>query len=126
MVDGRREEDRAITDSHKRLMDSFQDDDTECGSQRKTGSVPGRKVIKRRRIEGAARLFNDYFAEDAVYASKFRRRFRMNRPLFNRILEGVTAHDDYFVQKRNAAGQLGCTPYQKVTAASLACLWYAS
>ena len=41
----------------------------------------------------------------------------MSRELFLRIMNAVEAHDEYFVQKRNAANVLGLTCFQKVTAA---------
>ena len=41
----------------------------------------------------------------------------MSRHLFVRIMNVVEAHDDYFVQKRNAANILGLSCFQKVTAA---------
>ena len=41
----------------------------------------------------------------------------MRRPVFLRIMNAVEEHDDYFVQKRNAAGQLGLSCLQKVVAA---------
>ena len=41
----------------------------------------------------------------------------MSRPLFLRIMHAVENHDDYFVQKRNAANILGLSCLQKVTAA---------
>jgi len=41
----------------------------------------------------------------------------MSRELFLRIMNVVEAHDDYFVQKRNAANVLGLSCFQKVTAA---------
>jgi hypothetical protein len=41
----------------------------------------------------------------------------MRRTLFIRILNVVEQHDEYFVQKRNAAGKLGLSSLQKVTAA---------
>lgn len=41
----------------------------------------------------------------------------MKRDLFLRIMNVVEAHDDYFVQKRNAANVLGLSCFQKVTAA---------
>jgi hypothetical protein len=41
----------------------------------------------------------------------------MSKPLFIRIMNAVEAHDDYFVQKRNCAGVLGLSCFQKVTAA---------
>ena len=44
-------------------------------------------------------------------------RFRMSRSLFLRIMHVVENHDDYFVQKRNAANILGLSCLQKVTAA---------
>jgi hypothetical protein len=41
----------------------------------------------------------------------------MTKRLFCRILEAVTAHDEYFSQRPDAAHKLGCSPLQKVTAA---------
>jgi hypothetical protein len=41
----------------------------------------------------------------------------MNRNLFLRIMNAVEAHDNYFLQKRDAAGVLGLSCFQKVTAA---------
>ena len=41
----------------------------------------------------------------------------MGRTLFLRILQAVEQHDEYFVQKRNAAGILGLSSLQKITAA---------
>jgi hypothetical protein len=40
----------------------------------------------------------------------------MSRHLFLRIMRTVEDHDDYFVQKRNAANKLGLSCVQKVTA----------
>jgi len=47
----------------------------------------------------------------------FRRRFRMHRHLFCRILSKVEEYDPYFVQRRNCAGTIGLSSLQKVTAA---------
>ncbi|KAF8389027.1 hypothetical protein HHK36_025712 [Tetracentron sinense] len=75
-------------------------------------------TIQRDRVKGHERLYNDYFAENLVYSSiQFRRRFRMRRPLFLRIQSAIEAHDPYFILKRNAAGTLGLSSLQKVTAA---------
>jgi hypothetical protein len=41
----------------------------------------------------------------------------MRRPVFLRIMNVVEKHDNYFVQKRNAAGVLGLSSLQKVVAA---------
>lgn len=82
------------------------------------GSIKRRKYINRHRQEGHDNLMRDYFCEDPVYSDKlFRRRFRMKRELFLRIVNAVEAHDMYFVQKVDACHQLGLSPLQKVTAA---------
>ncbi|XP_012841572.1 PREDICTED: uncharacterized protein LOC105961854 [Erythranthe guttata] len=47
----------------------------------------------------------------------FRRRFRMHRPLFSRILSSVEAYDPYFVQRNDALGVSGLSSLQKVIAA---------
>ena len=41
----------------------------------------------------------------------------MTRRLFLRLVDAVVEHDKSFQQRRNAAGTLGCSPLQKVTAA---------
>jgi hypothetical protein len=42
--------------------------------------------------------------------------FRMNRPLFIRIMNTVEQHNDYFEQKRNTTHQQGLSCFQKITA----------
>ena len=81
------------------------------------GSVPGHRIIRRGRVEGHERLYHDYFAPNCVYDAFFRRRFRMGRPLFLRIVNGVEQYDPYFVQTTDAIGNLGLSSLQKVTAA---------
>ena len=74
-------------------------------------SATGRAYIDRDRAGGHQRLYNDYFAENPTYTDKFfRRRFRMRRHLFLRLVGALQQHDDYFVQKRDAAGILGLSP----------------
>ncbi|XP_024315725.1 uncharacterized protein LOC106866059 isoform X1 [Brachypodium distachyon] len=93
------------------------DANTRFNARRRRGSVPGRQVINRDTAGGHARLFEDYFAQHPVYGpSYFRRRFRMSRPLFFRIVKAVRERDSYFVQKKNAAGKLGLSSLQKATA----------
>ncbi len=41
----------------------------------------------------------------------------MRRDLFMRIHDAIISHDRYFVQERNAAGKLGHSSLQKMTAA---------
>jgi hypothetical protein len=82
------------------------------------GSVFCRQKLWRERIEGHNKLMRMYFNDDATFPeSYFRRRFRMSTGLFKRIAEEVARYDRYFVQRRNAAGELGHSTYQKVTAA---------
>jgi hypothetical protein len=82
------------------------------------GSVVGRKYVERHRASRHQLLFKAYFSETPMYGDRyFRRRFRMSRPLFLRILDDVQSHDDFFLQKRDAAKKLGLSPLQKVTAA---------
>ncbi|XP_042942877.1 uncharacterized protein LOC122277043 [Carya illinoinensis] len=87
-------------------------------SSRRRGNSQRRKFIRRDHVQGHERLFRDYFAENPVYPSNlFRRRFRMSRPLFLRILNEVESYDPYFVQRRDNAGRLGLSCMQKITAA---------
>lgn len=60
----------------------------------------------------------DYFIEHPVFPdSDFRQRYRMHRPLFERILTTVTQYDDFFIQKQDALGVMGLSPHQKLTCA---------
>ena len=49
--------------------------------------------------------------------SSLSRRYRMSRSLFLRIANAVEEHDSFFKQRRDAAGRLGLSPLQKITAA---------
>jgi hypothetical protein len=86
--------------------------------RKRGGSTNGRQEINRNRLEGHERLHNDYFSENPTYPDNFfRRRFRMQRSLFLRIVEDVCQDDEYFLQKRDAAKRLGFSSLQKVVAA---------
>ncbi|EEC80522.1 hypothetical protein OsI_22800 [Oryza sativa Indica Group] len=77
-----------------------------------------RKHIKRPREEAHQQLVNDYFSENPLYPSKiFRRRFRMSRPLFLRIVEALGQWSVYFTQRVDAVNRKGLSPLQKCTAA---------
>ena len=41
----------------------------------------------------------------------------MRIQLFEKILQDVVEFDEYFLQKRDAAGRLGFSPHQKLTGA---------
>src|SRR5215216_2053240 len=78
----------------------------------------GQQKIWRDMIDARNRLMRHYFVENPTYPeSYFRRRFRMSTELFRRIAEKLASHDRFFQQRRNAAGELGHSTFQKVTAA---------
>ncbi|KAI7945050.1 hypothetical protein MJO28_010745 [Puccinia striiformis f. sp. tritici] len=93
-------------------------DEAEAGRQR-GGSRPGRSANIQRNFEaGYQRLYKDYFAKNPLYNDyQCRRRFRMHRSLFLKIVNDVTEYDQYFVRKADAAGKLGLYSLQKITSA---------
>ncbi|KAK1616883.1 hypothetical protein QYE76_022400 [Lolium multiflorum] len=68
------------------------------------GSLSGRAAaLDRKRERGHDQLYNDYFQPTPLFPpALFRRRFRMSRPLFRRIMDGVKIYDDYFCAKVDA------------------------
>jgi hypothetical protein len=63
----------------------------ERASTSRHGSILGHQVIKRDYLQSQERLFRDYFAPDSVFPPRlFRRRFRMNRPLFFHLQSATT------------------------------------
>ncbi|XP_056842126.1 uncharacterized protein LOC130495088 [Raphanus sativus] len=77
-----------------------------------------RAYIERHREEGHILLWNDYFSETPTFPENmFRRRFRMNRPLFMRIVDRLSTEVEYFREKRDALGRISLSPLQKCTAA---------
>nr|XP_034569929.1 putative nuclease HARBI1 [Setaria viridis] len=107
------DDDFLISVTHVTVNANESDDET-----KHRGSIIGHRVLQRDRQAGHQRLYQDYFSDDPTYGhSYFRRRFRMRRTLFVRIWNAVEEHDEYFVQKRNAAGVLGLSSLQKITAA---------
>src|SRR5690606_29186964 len=60
-----------------------------------------RFYIERNREEGHVRLWNDYFSETPTYPEIFfRRRFRMNKPLFMHIVDRLSNEVQFFHPKR--------------------------
>ncbi|XP_057447104.1 uncharacterized protein LOC130740099 [Lotus japonicus] len=77
-----------------------------------------RRVIKRDREAGNERLMKDYFSENPVYTEElFRRRFRMRKHVFLRIVEALGSYNPYFLMSVDAVGRQGLSPLQKCTAA---------
>ena len=74
--------------------------------------------VKRDRQEAHDRLYKDYFAEDSIYnETHFRRRFRMRRHLFLRIVGALESRFEYFQLRYDGLGGRGLSPLTKCTAA---------
>ncbi|OEL38610.1 hypothetical protein BAE44_0000372, partial [Dichanthelium oligosanthes] len=85
--------------------------------RRRRGSVPGHLVIDRNHAAGHARITADYFNDNPVYTYyHFRRRYRMRRPLFLRIMAAMTQKDEWFLCRPDATGKMGLSSFQKCIA----------
>ncbi|XP_021769740.1 uncharacterized protein LOC110733980 [Chenopodium quinoa] len=85
------------------------------GSRRKKMS---RWIVPRDREGAHDRLVTDYFSDHPLYGDeKFRRRFRMRKPLFMKIVNTLSATDRFFQQHPDATMRLGASGIQKYTAA---------
>ena len=75
---------------------------------RRGGSAPGRvKAKNRHRLEGYCMLYSDYFADAPLHADKtFRRRYRMSRKLFFRIVNSIREFYSYFKCKKDCTENL--------------------
>jgi len=63
-------------------------------------------------------LFAKYFSDTPLYTdNQFRRRFRMRKHLFMRIVEALGVWSPYFRLRRDAFSKVGLSPLQKCTAA---------
>ncbi|CAL8156652.1 unnamed protein product [Prunus armeniaca] len=73
--------------------------------------------VDRHRHSRDKNLLEDYFIPQSLYSDvHFRARYRMQPHLFNKVMHDICNYDDYFVQKKNCAGNLGLLPEQKFTA----------
>ncbi|XP_071687321.1 uncharacterized protein [Rutidosis leptorrhynchoides] len=99
----------------------------EVDGEASSSRVPRSRIyIVRDREDAAIRLYNDNFAESPVFSDKyFKRRFRMSRELFLRIVEGISNFNSvvipdyfmYFQERPDATGRQSLTILQKCTAA---------
>ncbi|XP_021719578.1 uncharacterized protein LOC110687255 [Chenopodium quinoa] len=63
-----------------------------------------REVIPRNREAAHDQLVVDYFSDQPLYGDdKFRRRFRMRKPLFMKIVNQLSETDQFFQQHLNAS-----------------------
>ncbi|XP_071728213.1 uncharacterized protein [Rutidosis leptorrhynchoides] len=85
-----------------------------------------RRYLHKDRQGRALALWNDYFSDNPTFPDDyFRNRYRMSKPLFLRICQGilnfsqtpVPKYFTYFIQKCDATGLLGFNIVQKVTSA---------
>nr|XP_043633098.1 uncharacterized protein LOC122604276 [Erigeron canadensis] len=77
-----------------------------------------RVPVDRNRIEAQARLMHDYFDDQPRYNARlFRKKFRMTKPLFMRIVGDLEARYPYFQTRYDRAGRRGFAGVQKCTSA---------
>ena len=77
-----------------------------------------RRYHKRDHAAANQRLIDDYFSNQPTYDdTMFRRRFRMRKHVFLRIVEDLSRSDDYFTQRFDAANKEGISPLAKCTTA---------
>uniref|UniRef100_A0A8R7PN84 Nuclease HARBI1 n=2 Tax=Triticum urartu TaxID=4572 RepID=A0A8R7PN84_TRIUA len=77
-----------------------------------------RRYIRRNREEAHNLLVADYFAEIPTYSdAMFRRRFRMRRPVFLRIVSALSEWSPFFTQRVDCTSRKGLSLLQKCTAA---------
>ncbi|XP_019160448.1 PREDICTED: uncharacterized protein LOC109157017 [Ipomoea nil] len=88
--------------------------------KRQSSSQPRKKrrYIHRDHESGHNCLVADYFSDDPVFLEDiFRRRFRMRKELFLRIVNALQSRYEYSQQRQSAANVLGLSPLQKITTA---------
>ncbi|KAL1349731.1 hypothetical protein AAHE18_07G178000 [Arachis hypogaea] len=111
----RRRQDNTLIDNwfDECLLEDSEEEDID------RSSIPiTRRWINRDREAGHHRLFQEYFADEPVYnADIFRRRFRMRRHVFLRIVDALSNVYPYFQQRVDATGRRGLSPLKKCTAA---------
>jgi hypothetical protein len=113
-------EDEIIEEFVKEIGDGLKADiegGTSSVTRHRRQSGP-RRYIPRNREAGHDDLVANYFSANPIYTDEmFRRRFRMNKLLFLRIVETLSNWDPYFTRRVDAAGRVGLSPLQKCTAA---------
>ncbi|XP_021769830.1 uncharacterized protein LOC110734076 [Chenopodium quinoa] len=77
-----------------------------------------RTLFERDHEDGHNRLWNDYFTDPPVFPPNlFRRRFRMRKHVFLRIVHTLDEGHQFFQQRQDATGRFGASALQKCTAA---------
>ncbi|KAE9200091.1 hypothetical protein PF004_g19102 [Phytophthora fragariae] len=89
-------------------------------ARRRGGPQPGKRANKDLEFQARYKRFiQQYFAPNPVYDElDFRRRNRMSKSLFSRVLDDVLEADpQYFEQRPDATKRMGIHPMLKVTSA---------
>ncbi|XP_024160891.1 protein ALP1-like [Rosa chinensis] len=94
-------------------IQTLEDEDSQWG-----GSSEGRTYKARDRELMDLRLKAQYFTDPCRYEPNiFRRRYRMQPWVFDRMMRDMANYDPYFVQTRDACGRLSLSTEQKLTCA---------
>ncbi|GAA0162950.1 hypothetical protein LIER_18934 [Lithospermum erythrorhizon] len=101
---------KPLRERHKKIL----------GEMKAQNSTPHnkRKYIYRDHAAANRRLIENYFSDEPTYdETMFRRRFRMEKDVFLRIVGDLSTHDDYFKQRFDAANKEGISSLAKCTTA---------
>ena len=110
-------EQEVLEDLQDEMVAELKNDIEALEEGRRHSSGP-RRYVARPREEANQRLMDDYFMENPIYNSTiFRRRFRMRRLLFLRIVHALGEWSPFFTLRVDAANRPGLSPIQKCTAA---------
>jgi hypothetical protein len=116
-VDDMLAEDEILEDIVAEEFKADMDGEASIVSHRRRRSGP-RRYIPRNREACHDDLVTNYFSANPIYTEEmFRRRFRMHKPLFLRIMQALSDWSPYFTQRVDATGRSGLSPLQKCTAA---------
>ncbi|XP_013595011.1 PREDICTED: uncharacterized protein LOC106303227 [Brassica oleracea var. oleracea] len=112
------EVDRRLDAAVNEAFDEYFEDTYNIIVENRTDKKKKRAYVEQNREAGHNRLWNDYFSENPSFSKNlFRRRFRMNKQVFMRIIDTLSANVPFFQQRRDAVGRLGLSTLQKCTAA---------
>ncbi|XP_048618793.1 putative nuclease HARBI1 isoform X1 [Brassica napus] len=110
--------DRRLDAAVNEAFDEYFEETYNSIVENRTAKKKKRAYVERNREAGHNRLWNDYFSEDPTFPPHLsRRHFRMNKEVFMRIVDTLSANVPFFQQRRDAVGRLGLSTLQKCTAA---------
>ena len=95
------EVDRRLDAAVNEAFDEYFENTYNSIVENRTDKKKKRAYVERNREAGHNRLWNDYFSENPSFPENlFRRRFRMNRQVFMRIINTLSANVPFFQQRR--------------------------